>query len=212
MSQSDSTQERLLKAAVDAIDKGGEAAVRIREIAAKSDVTVPSVYHFYGSREGLVEAALAHRYLRGLAKIGQDFTTAVHRAKSKSEFTKIAHAFLAMSFARDRINIRKTRVNVLGSAQHRPSLAKEVARAQDVANKTIGETILFAQTKGWVRKDFNPEMFTAWLTGLVHARLLIELDGEHPKAAEWDAIAKRSACQILGIPEPTTKKRTSRAT
>jgi AcrR family transcriptional regulator len=212
MSRTDNTHERLLKAAAEAIDKGGEAAVKIREIAKKGNVTAPSVYHFFGSREGLIEAALAYRYLRGLTRIGDDFSTAVHRAKSKTEFTKIAHTFLALTFARERINIRKTRVNVLGSAQYRPSLSKELARAQDAANTIVGETIRFAQSKGWVRKDFDPEMFAAWFTGMAHARLLIELDGEHPKANEWDVIAMRSVCQALGIAEPTKKKRTSRAT
>jgi AcrR family transcriptional regulator len=211
MPRSETTQERLLKAAADAIDKGGEAAVKIREIAKKGNVTAPSVYHFFGSREGLVEAALAYRYLRGLATIGDDFSTAVHRAKSKVEFTKIAHSFIALTFARERIHIRKTRVNVLGSAQYRPSLSKELARAQDAANKNVGETLRYAQSKGWIRKDFDPEMFAAWFTGMAHARLLIELDGEHSRARNWDVIALRSVCQALGIAEPIKKKRTTRA-
>lgn len=212
MPRNDSTQDRLLKAAADAIDKGGEAAVKIREIAKKANVTAPSVYHFFGSREGLVEAALTHRYLRGLASLADDFSAAVHRATSKTAFTTIAHTFLRQMFSRERQNIRKVRVNVLGSAQYRPTLAKELARAQHLANQSIGETIRYAQTKGWVRKDFDPEMFTAWLTGAVHARLLIELNGEHPKSREWDVIATRSICHVLGIPEPPVKKkRSSRA-
>ena len=212
MSRNESTQERLLKAAADAIDKGGEAAVKIREIAKKANVTAPSVYHFFGSREGLVEAALAHRYLRGLARIGGDYSAAVHRATSKTAFTTVTHSFAAQIFSRERQNIRKVRVNVLGSAQYRPSLAKELARAQDAANKSIGETIRYAQSKGWARKDFDPEMFTAWLTGMVHSRVLIELDGEHPKARQWDEVAVRAICQVLGIPEPPAKKkRSSRA-
>ena len=206
MSRNDSTQDRLLKAAADAIDKGGETAVKIREIAKKANVTAPSVYHFFGSREGLIEAALAYRYLRGLASIGGDFSAAVYRVKSKTEFTKIAHVFMAQMFSRERQSIRKIRVNVLGSAQSRPSLAKELARAQDMANKTVGESLRYAQSKGWVRKDFDPEMFAAWLTGVVHGRLLIELDGESSKARDWDVIAKRATCQLLGIAEPAKKK------
>ena len=212
MPRSDNTQDRLLKAAADAIDKGGEAAVKIREIAKKANVTAPSVYHFFGSREGLVEAALAHRYLRGLARLGDDYAAAVHRATSKTTFTTITHTFLRQMFSRDRQNIRKVRVNVLGSAQYRPSLAKELAHAQDLANKNVGETIRYAQTKGWVRKDFDHEMFTAWLTGVVHGRLLIELNGEHSKSHEWDVVATRAICLVLGISEPPTKKkRSSRA-
>jgi hypothetical protein len=50
-------------------------------------------------------------------------------------------------------------------------------------------------------------MFTAWLTGMVHARALIELDGEHPRSREWDVVASRAICQVLGIAEPKAKKK-----
>jgi hypothetical protein len=130
----------------------------------------------------------------------------VHRVKSKAAFTKTVHLYLDQVFSRERQFIRKIRVNVLGSAQYRPSLAKELARVQDIANQSLGETLRFAQSKGWIRKDFDPEMFAAWFTGMAHARLLIELDGEHSRARDWDVIALRSVCQALGIAEPIKKK------
>lgn len=208
MPRHESTENRLLKAAADAIDKGGEAAVKIREIAKKANVTAPSVYHFFGSREGLVEAALAHRYMRGFEQMGASFAAAVYKAKSKSEFTTIAHRYLAQIFSRDRLDIRKVRVNVLGSAQYRPTLATQIAEAQDRANRSFGETMRYAQSKGWIRKDFDPEVFGAWLTGVIHSRVIVELDGEHPKSKEWDVIAKRAICALLGIAEPATKRKT----
>lgn len=207
MPRNDSTQERLLKAAADAIDKGGEAAVKIREIAKKAGVTAPSVYHFFGSREGLVEAALAHRYSRGFEQLATTFAAAVHKAKNKADFTAIAHRYMTQIFSHDRLDIRKVRANVLGSAQYRPTLAAQIAEAQDRANRSFGETMRYVQAKGWVRKDFDPEMFGAWLTGVIHSRVIIELDGEHAKSKDWDVIAKRAISALLGIAEPTPKRK-----
>ena len=45
-------------------------------------------------------------------------------------------------------------------------------------------------------------MYLAWLTGMVNAQGLIELDGVHPDREDWVLIAKRSVCLVLGIPEP----------
>ncbi len=196
------TQDRVLASAVKAIDKGGEAAVHIRQICADTKTTAPSIYHFFGSREGLIEAAQATRFIQGQRKISIDFADSVHGCKSKSEFTAVAHRFLEQMFSSERQSIRSVRINVLGSAQSRKGLAKAIAKSQSIANKVYGEPIRYAQEKGWVRADFNSEMFLAWLTGMVNAQGLIELDGVHPGREDWVLIAKRSVCLVLGIPEP----------
>jgi AcrR family transcriptional regulator len=209
------TQDRVLASAVKAIDKGGEAAVKIRQICADTKTTAPSIYHFFGSREGLIEAAQAARFIQGQRKISIDFADSVHGCKSKSDFTAVAHRFLEQMFSSERQSIRSVRINVLGSAQSRKGLAKAIAKSQLIANKVGGEPIRYAQEKGWVRPDFNSEMYLAWLTGMVNAQGLIELDGVHPDREDWVLIAKRSVCLVLGIPEPKyvkPKNKTKRKT
>ena len=206
MAETNNTRERLLKAAAATIDKGGEGAVRIRDLTKSCNITAPSIYHFFGSREGLIDAAQAYRFSRGQRELSDAFATAIHTCKSKTQFVELAHRFLETMFAPDRRSIRNSRLNVLGNAINRPALSKELALAQDVSNKIVGESLGFAQTKGWVRDDFNTEMFAAWLNGVVNSRRLIEMNGTHPLGDEWDVIAKRSICMTLGLPEPTRKK------
>ena len=200
------TRERLLKATAAVIDKGGESAVRIRDITKACTITAPSIYHFFGSREGLIDAAQAYRFSRGQRELGLAFSTALYKCRSKKNFTELAHRFLDLMFAPERRATRNSRLNVLGNAIYRPELSKELAVAQDLSNKIAGESLRFAQAKGWVRDDFNPEMFDAWLNGVVNSRRLIEMNGNHPHGDEWDVIAKRSICLVLGVPEPAPKK------
>ena len=200
------TRERLLKATAAVIDKGGESAVRIRDITKACTITAPSIYHFFGSREGLIDAAQAYRFSRGQRELGLAFSTALYKCRSKKDLTELAHRFLDLMFAPDRRATRNSRLNVLGNAIYRPELSKELAVAQDLSNKIVGDPLRYAQAKGWVRDDFNPEMFAAWLNGVVNSRRLIEMGGNHPHGSEWDVIAKRSICLVLGIPEPAPKK------
>ena len=206
MAEINNTRERLLKAAAATIDKGGEGAVRIRDLTKSCDITAPSIYHFFGSREGLIDAAQAFRFSRGQRQLSDAFASAIHTCKSKTQFVELAHRFLETMFAPDRRVIRNSRLNVLGNAVNRPALSKELALVQDESNKVVGESLGYAQTKGWVRDDFNTEMFAAWLNGMVNSRRLIEMNGVHPLSDEWDVIAKRSICMTLGIPEPARKK------
>ena len=207
MAEINNTRERLLKATAAAIDKGGEGAVRIRDLTKSCDITAPSIYHFFGSREGLIDAAQAYRFSRGQRQLSDAFASAIHTCKSKTQFVELAHRFLETMFAPDRRVIRNSRLNVLGNAVNRPALSKELALVQDESNKVVGESLGYAQTKGWVRDDFNTEMFAAWLNGMVNSRRLIEMNGTHPLGDEWDVIAKRSICLTIGIPEPARKKR-----
>ena len=200
------TRERLLKATAAVIDKGGESAVRIRDITKACAITAPSIYHFFGSREGLIDAAQAYRFSRGQLELGLAFSTALYKCRSKKDLTELAHRFLDLMFAPERRATRNSRLNVLGNAIYRPELSKELAVAQDLSNKIVGDPLRFAQAKGWVRDDFNSEMFAAWLNGVVNSRRLIEMGSNHPHGSEWDVIAKRSICLVLGIPEPAPKK------
>ena len=206
MTETNTTRERLLKAAAATIDKGGEGAVRIRDLTKSCDITAPSIYHFFGSREGLIDAAQAFRFSHGQRQLSDAFASAIHTCKSKTQFVELAHRFLETMFAPDRRVIRNSRLNVLGNAVNRPALSKELALVQDESNKVVGESLGYAQTKGWVRDDFNTEMFAAWLNGMVNSRRLIEMNGTHPLGDEWDVIAKRSICMTLGLPEPARKK------
>ncbi len=206
MAEINNTRERLLKAAAATIDKGGEGAVRIRDLTKSCNITAPSIYHFFGSREGLIDAAQAYRFSRGQRQLSDAFASAIHTCKSKTQFVELAHRFLETMFAPDRRIIRNSRLNVLGNAVNRPALSKELALVQDESNKVVGESLGYAQTKGWVRDDFNTEMFAAWLNGMVNSRRLIEMNGTHPLGDEWDVIAKRSICMTLGLPEPARKK------
>jgi AcrR family transcriptional regulator len=206
VTEKNTTRDRLLKATAAAIDKGGEGAVRIRDLTKSCNITAPSIYHFFGSREGLIDAAQAFRFSRGQLQLGNAFASAIHQCKNKAQFVELAHRFLATMFSYERRAIRNVRLNVLGNAVNRSDLSKELAHVQEETNVVVGESMRYAQTKGWVRDDFNGDMFAAWLNGMVNSRRLIEMSGIHPLSDEWDAIAKRSICMTIGIPEPARKK------
>lgn len=203
MANVDGTRERLLKAAARAIESGGESAVRIREIASECGVTAPSIYHFFGSREGLIEAALGHRYVIGSLELGSQFSEAVFATKSKKEFVTVVHSLLARIFDPAREPHRRDRTSVLGSARVGSRLAGVVVESQQDFDRALSEPLRFAQSKGWIRDDFDPDTFGTWLTGLVNARLIVEIDPQHRAADEWDTLSTRSICAIFGIPEPS---------
>ena len=198
--------EQILHIVAKIIDKGGEKAVRIRDVCAASKKTPPTIYRLFGDRNGLIMEAQSYRFTLNQTVLIKDFAAAVYSAKDKSEFVKIAHQNLNFMFSLKRQNFRSMRLEVLGSAQSNKKLAVEINKAQSIANEFGAQPFRFAQARGWINDDFDPEIYIAWLTGMVNARVIIELNGKHPKSSEWDKIAMRSICVVLGIPEPKKVK------
>ena len=199
-------RDQILHVVAKIIDKGGEKAVRIRDVCVASKTTPPTIYRIFSDRTGLIVAAQSYRFTFNQTDLIKSFAAAVYSAKNKSEFVKIAHQNLNLMFSLKRQDFRSMRLEVLGSAQSNKKLAVEINNAQSIANEFGAQPIRFAQARGWINDDFDPEIYIAWLTGMVNARVIIELNGKHPKSSEWDKIAMRSVCVVLGIPEPKKVK------
>jgi AcrR family transcriptional regulator len=80
------TRQRLLDRTIEVIEAEGVPGVRVQPIAAAAGVAVPSVYHFFGSKEGLIEAAQAERYGRVLAESSFRFAIGVQDSADAAEF------------------------------------------------------------------------------------------------------------------------------
>jgi AcrR family transcriptional regulator len=55
------TREWVLAVALEQLDVGGEAAVRVDQISAESGASIGSIYHHFGDREGVIAAGQLRR-------------------------------------------------------------------------------------------------------------------------------------------------------
>lgn len=203
------TRERLLRAAIATIATDGERAIRVRDIAAQAGVTEPSLYHFFGSREGLIIAAQTARFredqLEGLAR----FREAVQACTTFEEFVAAVRATLQWAYGSERHGARSTRIDVLGSAQSRPELARELVAAQRGVNVALGDSLRLAQTRGWVRPDVDCTILAAWVATQILGRAFLEIDAELATSTEWNEIsiaATLAACTGVVINPPNNER------
>lgn len=198
MSETEDTRTRLLKAAVRVIDAQGEVAIRVREIAAEADVREPSIYHFFGSREGLIEAAQAHRFAEGQRDIARQFDTAVRLCRSSDDLVAAFIVMLRHVFTK-RAAERSARVSVLGSAQTRPGLAVQLLATQRVSGSMMADTISFAQRQGWIPADVDPLAFSMWFVGQITGRVLVEMAPDFIDGNHWNLVSTRAVLGALGL-------------
>lgn len=192
MSQALDTRTRLIEATIEAISEGGEASVRVHDIAEKAEVREPSVYHFFKNRKELVDTAQAERYRRSYIEMFLPFRAMVDMANNAQEFENAVRQLFAGVYRPERQAARAVRVNVWGSAQSSEPLAKVVNEVNAEVADQIGSLLAECQQKGWVRSDLDPRMLGLWAAGQINTRNMAEMNPEKFDLEAWDKVSVES--------------------
>lgn len=191
------TRERLLEAAIEVIEAEGEVGVRVDRVAEMANITKPSLYHFFGDREGLIIAAQAERFRRNLLFGLDEFREATRLCTTSEEFLDLVSSVIR-EFVREEGMIRRAfRIEVLGSAVSRPMLREKIRIAMWEHTQLLGGIVRQAQEQGLVSKKFQANMIASWWAGLMLSRHTIEIDPDRYDAAEWDEITIAASRFIL---------------
>ena len=197
MPQSDSIRQRILELAISAIDEGGEAAVRVNDLATEAGVTVPTLYRHFGSRDGLVEAAQTYRFRKTQFVDGSVLAASLAKCKNQDELRKALRKELLTHFDTDRWELRQVRLNALGAGYARPELAASLALAQKQGAMGIAEMLSPFQKKGWIRKDIDLPATVYWFMGQILGRVLIEMGDSPVSQKKWNDVSIEGIMAVI---------------
>lgn len=185
---------RILEAAIDVIESGGEVAIRVHDLANSCGVTGPILYRAFGSREGLIEAAQAERYRRSLGDLDAVIDT-MAGCNTADALRDALHRAIDLALG-DRHG-RRVRANIVGSCTSRPALAASVAALHRTAVDRIATAWQNAQSLGLVRSGVDLRAVAAWWLSLLDSRVHLELATSHIDDRAWDAITRESLVGAL---------------
>jgi AcrR family transcriptional regulator len=200
-------RQQVLAVVAKIIAKDGADAVQIRDVCRKTKKTAPTIYRLFGNREQLIAETQAYRFSYKQRELIDQFSNRTYLAKSRAEFIKIAHASFEIMLSEQRQNYRKMRVEVLGAAMSDKTLATRIDESIKESARLGAPAIKYAQAHGWISDNFDAETFIAYIPGISNARANVELTTKNSLRNEWDKIAVRSLCLLIGIPEPKNAKR-----
>jgi AcrR family transcriptional regulator len=192
-----STRERLLAATIEAIEQGGEEAVHLRDIGATAGVTTPTIYHFFGSRAGLIVEAQAQRFKLGLNTFTPEVRRRMGSAKNAAELREAVRDLTTAIFSSERTPHRLTRLETLGSSVSRPALRERLGQRLRESNQAFGEFVEELQGRDIVRDDVDATTIAAFLQSLIFSRALVELDSADVDMDAWNRLAADAAVIAL---------------
>lgn len=168
-------------------------------VAAVAGVTKPSIYHFFGDREGLIVAAQAERFRRTIA-VGLIDLDRVVECDTQQEYAALIHGAVSASSSADGAERRRLRIQVLGSASTRPELRTAIDAVHRETVASLAKALGYGQRRGWFRSDFDAASLAAWWFGVVLGRHLVDEFGDATEVAEWPSITWSAVAHLMGVP------------
>lgn len=187
------TEQLILMAAVSLVDQHGEAGLRISELVATSGRSVGSIYHFFGNREGLVEAVRAYRFDPTWEDDLAQMRMVVAQVETLDQLLDAVEVVQASYLAAERNEILWQRVAAIGSARARPTLRNVLAGKQQDETAAFEDMIRTLQSKGIVDDSIDTYAAAVFLQSFTFGRILAILDGTDRLSPEaWSTNARRA--------------------
>ena len=191
------TREKILQITIAVIEEHGDEAVRVNDIAAAADVSITSLYHFFGDRVGLVVAAQAVRYFTPMMAEMETFVVLLDSCTTREQLTDIITGVVAFSTDATRQSIRRTRINVLGRAMTHKELEDSVAEFEKNWCDVLTPAFMRVRDKGLVNADLSIDVIVPWMVGILLGRIVFELNAKPEQEKIWDAMTVKAITSII---------------
>ena len=192
-----SPREAIIAATIRAIESGGEASVRVTEVAREAGVTQGMVSYYFKDREGLISEANIERF----ATAGvQDIAFLVNAAKNvntKDEFINLLQMSTRTIVATDRAANRRIRTSVIGSVANRPDLQANVIKVLDQLISGTEEVVRIAIERGIVKTSLNPRAIAEIVIAYTQGLIVADMDPLCPPREELAKVIDRFLESII---------------
>ena len=184
-----STRQRLIDLALIELDKNGLSGFDLDDLLAKSKISKGSLYHHFGSKNGLITAAEVHLLLATYEQGNRLLRLLVENTKNADEFASHMELMVRTATNDESQESRRRRLRAIALAQNNPTLAEKIRINRIEGSNYLAETMQIAVDKGWLRPDINVRAFSYWQQGMFFGHKLLDISGDDDLKEPWNEIA-----------------------
>jgi AcrR family transcriptional regulator len=197
--RSESTVLRLVEAAAELLEERGEQGFRIADLRAMTGISTGSLYHHFGSREGLIKAARAYQYAQVVPRDGHAIALLAVHARSAREFVDQLTSVIRTAQSAERAYGRLKQAEFLGTAVGRPDVFAALRSFHTdgmTASEQIAEVLI---QRGWVRAGISPRALVMFTEALVFGRIVGDLDLTPIDPEEWVHVVRLATAALFNV-------------
>ncbi len=195
------TRDTILQAAVNEIRERDESSFRVTAVAKAAGCATSVLYHYFGSREGLIDAALVQIVIEETHVLRSFAVATSEAAESADDVIELMVSYARIAHDPSRRGDRGLRARLLGAAQSRPAVRQEYARfaeAAQVGNIAVIETL---KRKGLVSHQIDSAAAALCMRALDFGWVLDEVnDAPTVDFKKWIDLVRGIATVLVGQP------------
>lgn len=177
---------QLLISATDRVIRGnGEAAVRIQDISAETGISVGSIYHHFGDRDGLIRATQVHQFAD---TVRSDMPRVKRFMENMHSTEEIADRYDEMlNFIKSHFSHQSAleRIAVIGNTAGRPLMMDQLIAAQTELIDSATEALTPLHERGLFKDHLTARSVSVIILGTLMGRSVSELDASAVSDEAW---------------------------
>lgn len=179
--------QAVLDAVAERLMAGDELLIRIPEICEATGVNYGSVYHHFGSREGVIDAAYNMIFSRLVEEDIRTFRQVDESVETIDEYIRVMQPIVTkLSSGPDRKARRAMRIRIVAAASTRPRLKELIGETQARLTADLTRLTSSAQQKGWLRDDIPAHALAVLFQILIFGRALDDVSAEPIEEEAWE--------------------------
>jgi AcrR family transcriptional regulator len=164
-----------------------ESSIRIPDVCKATGVNYGSVYHHFGSREGVIDAAYNMLFSKFAEEDIQLLRDVNDSSTTLDEYVSaLAPLIERFSSGPDRLKRRSMRVRVVAASITRPQLRVLIGLTQARLTDELVRLVEMGQEREWLRRDISARSIAVALQVLIFGRILDDVSLNPIDASEWE--------------------------
>ncbi len=183
------TIEKLLEVTISELDRVGLAEIDLDSLLRKSKISKGSLYHHFGSKNGLLAAAEAQQYMWYLKREGENFRRLIEGCATKQKFVDLVAAVMKITRLEENLGFRKKRVRASARSFNDENLAQVLKNAQIEVTEYLAGSFQIAKDRGWVKPDTDLMALSYWIQGVFIGHIMLDITEQTEHEDAWSQIA-----------------------
>ena len=183
------TIEKLLEVTISELDRVGLAEIDIDSLLRKSKISKGSLYHHFGSKNGLLAAAEAQQFMKYLKREGETLRKLIEDCATKQKFVDLVAGVMKITRLESNLDFRKKRVRAIAMSFNDENLAQVLKNAQIEVTEYLAGSFQIAKDRGWVKPETDLMALSYWIQGVFIGHIMLDITEQTEHEDAWSQIA-----------------------
>lgn len=193
--------QRALDAVTDRLREADDSTIRIPEICEETGINYGSVYHHFGSREGVIDEAYAKIFNdmvdEDIARIKEVLSANV---LTLEDYLAALRPLMQDYYESEVLKKRRTlRMRAIAASLTRPQLQLSISEAQTRVTNELMKLVEKGQELGIVRRDLTSRSIAVLMQAVVFGRSLDDLSLQTVSDVDWEFATGALLINLLNI-------------